>query len=977
MSQRKVNENHIAYKKVHDFFNLGNPIVSLIHTKKRFYALTKKRELFSYRRSAFVKHQPGQDGPIEGELKCSEVVPENIQKIGVINANGKSHILVLAKNKMYIWTENVRSPFKFRPADFDNADGSSSPLIYNFTTISDNGLLVALVPKYLIIYQFTGIKFIANCFIQFNKFDRKKTIELVGALTHFIIHTKTDYMIYDMDLMPIQDVQPFPKNFKALYPIERTNGFIFLTQENHLININERVLDNKRMMFSDDILCFNIKLPYVYGITSKKILVQTTAGNIQESLPIKGKSFVMDILDDYNIVIGNGSALQLIRFVMVRKSPHIPHAIKMISQNTDPSDPEYFNNWDNIMKLCQRFDSKAFDTTKILQEIYFEYSESLIAAQKFQRAFEMFHKSGKHPFYIIHNFRLLLHPSESDLQIDFLSIANEDCNKHINLLKEVQRTANIAFEKKKNGEKYDKEVEDVINARMNVINQAELNVNPPTKQLVKDKLEEIIKRTENQLAAAYETSSNLSKILFSLENAKVIWKEEGIYDLQKYIETVAKNERQPTTLKVYNTILAECYGTIVPGKLKKFIDNRNPLFFEIAASALKYAAPEDFRNLCRIHNKDEMALEPLLSADPIVWDTVIDYIKESNNFIELGRKYFKEIFSKSRPRAKPRCVEMFFSRSLGDPSIEKPKKASMIEEVLKIIHDEFPPEGTPEEINDKVTKIQIKFLKFAIFQCKVMIGSVHWSIIKLYLSLIGPIQKKMDEERHDHYVKIASEKEPLRTYRSELIDILNFSDSYKTQETLDALMNVSENLIEERLTVLKKANPPRTQEAIDLVSSPNFPIDVALDFCNSVYPEIDSNIYNKLLQAYQLLKQNSKGDKNADELIKKLLNECADKMQLQGIVNQVPPNFKINEMNGFLKASTSKSINKLRTLKLKNILLEKTIQTKREQLQKLKEGKVIVTDGLKCVICGKKIAESVFVALGDNTVAHLACRMST
>ena len=81
-------------------------------------------------------------------------------------------------------------------------------------------------------------------------------------------------------------------------------------------------------------------------------------------------------------------------------------------------------------------------------------------------------------------------------------------------------------------------------------------------------------------------------------------------------------------------------------------------------------------------------------------------------------------------------------------------------------------------------------------------------------------------------------------------------------------------------------------------------------------------------------------------------------------------------MNEFMKAATSHRINCLRVLKLRNALLEKTIQVKKMQLQELEKGKVVVTKGLKCIFCGKKIGESVFIVQTDSTVAHLACEIS-
>ncbi|OHT03586.1 hypothetical protein TRFO_29021 [Tritrichomonas foetus] len=962
--------NQISYHQIFDLPSLGNQIVGIVHTATQIYAVTKKRELICYPREIFT------NGSTEGEKKFTDIVENNIQKFGVVFSNGKYHLLILSNNVLYLSTETSRGPTKFRPANFENTN--SSPHVVNFVTISGNALLVALMQQYIIVYKYDDTQFITKDYIEFDN-KKNKFTEMIGSLNHFLIHDKSKYIVYDMDLMEV-DGKTLPKNLKSFHGVDRTNGFIVLTQENQLINIGERVIDNDQMSFSDELIAFHVRLPYAYGITSKKFIMQTTVGKIEETLPYKGKSTIIDVLDDYNVVLASGSTLSLIKYYLCRTPPYIPHTIKLLANLRDPTHPKYFDDWENIIKLSRRFESIAFDQTKILSEIYLDYSEHLITAQNFQRAFEMFQQSGKHPFIAIHNFRNLLYSSEEEEgpKFDFLSTANEDCIKYIALLKEAQKAIQAAIAKRNANEPFDDELEEVVKCRVNCIIHSGQKISHPTKAKAKEKLNDLLQWAEKSLDEANETSHNLSNMLFSLKPAKIIWREDGVYELQKYLIDASKNEKQPTTLKVYNTILIECFAIKIPGKLEAFIQAQNPLFFDIAAAFLKYSAPESHRLLCRLHNRDDEALGPLLEAEPVVWEGVIAYIKESNNFIEIGKRYFSHVYKMLGDKYKNLSVELFFSKTFADPKLDKGKKATMVADVISIIKEHFPGDGTKQS-EQKCNQLIVKFLLYVIYQCQVKIESVHWSLITTYLSLIGSMLKDVDTNppKARPYIRVSNEKEPMKTFRSGLINILNWSELYRTQEVLDAIMDTSERLIEERVTVLKKAMPPKTQDAIDLLSVPNFPIDVALDFCQDVYPNIDSTVYDKLLQNYQQRKRSPKGDADAEKCIKRLLNEHADKMQLRDVVSQIPPMLKINDMSEFLKISTSKSINQLRALRLKNSLLEKTIQMKREQLQQLKTGKVIVTDGLKCVICGKRIGDSVFVALGDNTVSHIACRLQS
>ena len=97
---------------------------------------------------------------------------------------------------------------------------------------------------------------------------------------------------------------------------------------------------------------------------------------------------------------------------------------------------------DAIIRICTKFDSSAFNIETIIGDLYFAFSDCLLSLRNYAKAFDMFVKSKKHPFVIIHNFRLLLHSSSSEPEFDFLMLANEDCNKCIEVLKETQKYIN-------------------------------------------------------------------------------------------------------------------------------------------------------------------------------------------------------------------------------------------------------------------------------------------------------------------------------------------------------------------------------------------------------------------------------------------------------------------------------------------------------------------------------------------------------
>ena len=979
--------DQVAYRKIDDFGVYKSPIIGVVHTNEFIYVFTKKRELFGYPRNIFKA------GSSQNEHKTmSNIVNANIQKVGCITSNSNYHLLVLANGVISIAKENRVQ--QFQPVQYDADPGP----ILNFITISNNALLVALTSSSLSIFKYTDVKFVTKAKIQFNR----KVIDMIGSLTKVLIYDKSSYSIFDVDLREI-DKENHQNRFKMFHSIEGTNGFIGLTYDSKLVSIGETVMNAENIVFNEDLVGLKIRIPYVYGITQKKIIIKTIVGSIEESLLHKTKAPMVDVLDDYNVVIASGKNMQLMKFNMSSSYPYIPHIIKFKSLMRESKENDSSSYWEYIIELCKKFDSNSFDNKATLCDIYAEYSESLLLSGQFAKAFKIFQLSGKHPFVILHNFRYLLYTD-----YDFKELAKKDCETYIELLKktdaEIDKALNLRDKTTRSSQRdFDDQIEEVVKCRTDCIIQSGLKINPPTIQQAKDRLDELKKWCTNSIENSQKTLKYISEYLFSDRKSKFSSGNEGVSDLKDYIIDILLFEHQPTCIKIYNTLLAECYAINMVTNLDKFIKEDNPLFFEVAAAALKKNAPEDFRKLCRLYNRHDAALEPLFDSFESSWQIIINYIKESQNFIELGEQYFYRVYSRledmqnqnkkfsqsynSKGEEKARdnkAIEMFHSKYLDNPNIAKSQKADNVERVLKVIQESVQKKNQNEK--EQLINLQINFLEFAIYKCNITNDSVHWKLINLYLSLIAPSAKY-----YTKCVKISTERQPIRKYREGLVNILEKSESYKTQETLDAIINVSEKLMEERITVMKKAIPPQIKEAIDLVSKPNVPFDIAIEFCDSIYERSqkntysdipNENYYNMLFEAYYNQKQEANAqvhnnDLEIDKYIINLLNDKADKMELEKIIDRIPEYIRIMDMNNFLTKSTTNTINNLRLLKLKNSLLSKTIEIKEKQLAELKRGKVVVTNNLRCIICGKKIGDSVFFALGNNTVAHIGCRMQS
>ncbi|KAH0785120.1 Transforming growth factor-beta receptor-associated protein 1 [Histomonas meleagridis] len=620
-----------------------------------------------------------------------------------------------------------------------------------------------------------------------------------------------------------------------------------------------------------------------------------------------------------------------------------------------------------MLKLCNLIKLNDFNPEKTIQEIYANYSQNLFDTGKgspetIAKAFEYFKESKQHPFVMIRKFQSLLNsPNTKGQENQFEKLSQEnlfeklaisDCQEYKRLL------INL-----KNAIDNNLTAEEILNSKKLCIEQAMSKEEIPTIEYIKTHINEIKEWTENSIIETEKSEQEIKNILFhkmtTTANGETIFNE-----LMKYIKENLKNEKNPTKIKIYNTLLIRCFNEVgAATRIPKFISKEKPLLFGVVSDFLLKKQFIDYhKKLCQTYGRHREALETFTVPGKEDWNQVIDYIKDSKDFMKLGEEYYPKILHSTNDPTK--SVEVFNSKHL---------KPTDVNNIIKIITNN-------SSTNDSI-QAQIHFLDYDIYQLHDETERVHTLLINLYLNMIKS-KNEFKRSKDPNYIPISRESKELKEIRTGLVKILKYGDGkyYNSVQILEAITKVDERgLIEEKLAVLKRrllTKEAKPQQCIDMISSPKITSEVALNFCDSVYDENNENtssIYTELFFGY-CQQRTEENKKTIDQMILRLLNEKGEMMNLQTIIESIPKSFTLQSMQSFLKAATLKHINKLRLLKIQNALLRKTIETKKKQKKSLQMGKVEVdSNNPKCIVCGKPVLGSYFVVTNDNCVAHIAC----
>jgi hypothetical protein len=883
-------------------------ISAVTHTSNFVYVATRSKRMFQYEVLHMTKNQRPDTKGEKPELKepivrLSQHTLQGGAATTLLLVQGESHLFFLPEKDF------SSRPLTELPESRSVKFSAASPITNFFLSCDAQNL-----------YIYESVP--APEFVRHRKtvpHQFKSVTDLVVAGGALLMYDKREFRLGEFrgDTPKLGGSEALPKPIKLCVPVDGANSFVVVFSDNQIGMIGEQLIEMIPKL-TEEILAIGIRRPYLYVLTAKNLCIYAILAPITDTiqLPAKPKNPLLDVFDNYGVIYTSDTQVIPVRF-----NTPVPHMDQLQKKDL----------WEKAIQLCDAINIQGSTQDDQRRTLYQKYSEFLFKNGEFARAIDNHVKSGQDPALMIGHYKRFL-PD------DLKAAVKSDLEEHQALLESL---ASLIDQRGHT---------DQIILKLTEI---EAQAGRPPKAFEAGRIIDQLDSVKSECAL------DVSETKRCLDNHVVFFNQQlqqngngGIVELRDYLLSLLKNERQSTKVKLYNTILIQCYASSMPMTLAPFIAGNPPLFFDVAAAALKSAGTsEAFLQLCELHHKHKVASDYLMQLPN--YEQLIHYVRSSADCMKLAPEHCRKLYEGLKTTEKldeqaaaERAVHVFFS-----PTLNIDDAKSFVDIIEKV------------DYVSGATKLKmlIIFLDFAIFERRLDQSSLDRKLIQTYLeALKGDIAFKSSRK----YVAIAKEGPHLNALRSGLVRVLEESDRYDTQHILT---EIPQCLWEERVAVYRRMGEYKA--CLDLVSNTEVDLSIALSFCDKVYVEEDPNrnsIYTELF--FALNRQASSQAK-----IRELLNSRAERLDPIKIVENIPKEFKLQELTQFLSASSLSRINKLRSLRIRNALLEATIETKKVHRAFLQGGKVEVKDNLICVFCGRQIGESVFFVLDDNCVAHTAC----
>ncbi|OHT17310.1 hypothetical protein TRFO_12448 [Tritrichomonas foetus] len=843
---------------------------------------------------------------------------ENITRINQIYYNSRTLLIIQTDSKVYAIDETNFS--KAQPAVIINRTFKFFAVLPRtpYVVFFDNQNLYLYT-----IYTKIDSSIVAELKNQ-TPHQMRGAYDLLATSNLVLIYDKRNYKIYNIDLKLTAN-EPVPRGFKCVTPIDGVNAFVAV-QENTLIQLSDnRKLITEEVKFPEDVLALQVKLPYVYAVSQRNLMYFLTITSLKDNivpLQFKARYPNLFICDDFSAILSNDSQIYHIKY----------------TPKTDIAFLKATKQWSAAIEMHKSMGMP-------LEELYGSMADANFSQKKFKDAFDAFRRSRRHPFELIGRFSLATEELKTS--------AKKDAETHRNQLSTLY---NLLTRDPQASES------ELNNAIRELYEHAQIKEIPTIDKLSPETL-------KSQIEEAKEVENEIVQKLS--DRSKRIDEELKAFPyLKEYIEDIMLYEKQPTKAKIYNTILAEVYTKNAFMPLKDFIEKGHPLFFHIVAKALQESqAYEALLLLCEQYNEHQLAIK---TAKESSYEQLISYVSNSKNCLKLAPTVLKDVFDhykKEKKLSDNECAKkaagLFCSHHLSTKatSLHGEEEKSDIERVCDIIDS--------ADIGKAQNDMKTAFLHFVVFTLQAKSPSVHSQLVNLY---IDKLRSNFALREGRKYIPINSKEEDteVRQTRESLRQLLTESDYYEPREVIQKL---PDSFLEEKLAALLKINTTESiEKCIELVVSNKVDFEIALNFCETAYDRNDPDrcdVYNKLF--FRLKQTYANDNQSLVESITTLLNEKALYLNPVNIIENIPKEIPLKRLTDFFNLATMPRINSIRGLRLRNALMDTTIKEKEKQIQILRSGKVVVSHGLKCIVCGKTIGDAVFYVLGDSTVAHAGC----
>ncbi|EAY19802.1 hypothetical protein TVAG_178460 [Trichomonas vaginalis G3] len=909
---------------------LSSDILCTTHTESFIYFATKAPTICKY---VIDNRSKGEIS----ELQFTWSTPKAMQTIKI----GDRYILLVLAGKSVYYLPEDKWPGKFLETPITNA---------LFIAPSDNHEeLVVVEPKEIGIYRFSN-----NNLEKMRSMPHKfRPLDLAVGISHFVIVEKGAYHKFDFQFKKYESQN---MQIKSIRSIKGKNNFAVSYQNTVTLLFPDKEIDPSNLNFTDEIVYLEIIPPYIFVLTYKALIIKSTIGTICEEYPIpfKLKYPCVEIMPNFNVVITNKNNTYISRYNTNGPDRHIFHLI-------------YTNNtkqWENAITFCRIIKYPDFRNDQKLSDIYLQYSENLVSAQRYSDAFEKFQMSMKHPFAILKRFTTFATQDLKKATMDDIQKTKDAYTKVLDTLKDLPDTSRINPEK----------VYDAIK-ELNQITQSDEEI--PDASKIYMKYEDYAREAKQGIQSLDEVKKNADDLLTSRFLSKPLGKDqEAIMPLQQYLKNILKNETNSTCKKIYNTMLFQCYArTAQQFELSKEIKNNPPIFFTIVKDTFINLQQQDaLIDLCELHGQHDIAIRFILGQHNI--DRAISYLRNSKDCLTQGKIFFDEILKELTTQV----LDTTSVRSKTEKSVypiqyidSRLNKASeifcsptlMSTDIDTVVHFLQKNDKVDEELRNNLLA---HFLEFAIYDRGLLQKSIAKLLVDVYLNLLKEKSKFGSSKS-----LISQEKDPIKSYREGLKKILETIPS--SEFDVDIITSIDNMLIEEKLIAYRKIKS--IEHALDLItkSEKRFTkgeerLEYGLYLLDCYYDKENPStmeIYNKYL--FEM--------RNTEEMkdyVAEFVNKCADRIKPDAAIDFIDLNTSISDISEFLKYITTSDLNTSRLAQLKNGLLDTVKREKEQQLKYLKGGFIEVGTNTKCAICGKPINDSVFYVMKDNFVTHAYCR---
>lgn len=335
--------------------------------------------------------------------------------------------------------------------------------------------------------------------------------------------------------------------------------------------------------------------------------------------------------------------------------------------------------------------------------------------------------------------------------------------------------------------------------------------------------------------------------------------------------------------------------------------------------------------------QDFQELDNLISTGKV--DDVIRYVTRSNDFFSYAKHAFKFVFESSPKDA----VKLFFN-----PTV----KSGSIFEVVSFFDtvDNIP--------GSQRAQMKTEYLEFCVWVQKITDTEVHHQLISSYLAIIQSCFEK--EAVRSTYVMIKDEKEPMKTYRVCLLNILKRSTYYHPSSFTH---RINPMLIEERLIAFSRAGNYETCVEILVEDVPEV---VITEFCDSVVNEHPS-IYNELIEKM------AHNFPAKYELFKSIMNKKSIHIDPEIGMKLIPAGTKLQDYTAFFDTATTKRIQVYNKSKLELALLYSNLQTNISKFDERRTSKKVLYSAPICAACFKPV-DTDFILKDDGSIIHVNCQ---